>query len=75
MSSRPPGSTARSWPPLISGGRGSSFRYSLPCIEAGCSQWNGSGCGLADLLTADCPPLARRRPRPLTSATTTRLSL
>ena len=28
----------------------SRFRFSLPCIEAGCSQWTGSGCGLADML-------------------------
>jgi hypothetical protein len=26
------------------------YRFSLPCIEAGCSQWTGSGCGLADHL-------------------------
>lgn len=28
----------------------SRFRFSLPCIEAGCSQWNGSGCGLIDMI-------------------------
>jgi hypothetical protein len=31
----------------------SRFRFSLPCIEAGCSQWNGRGCGLVDMLIED----------------------
>jgi hypothetical protein len=30
----------------------SRFRFSLPCIESGCPQWSGSGCGLADMLVA-----------------------
>ena len=34
----------------------SRFRFSLPCIEAGCSQWNGNGCGLVDLLMDDERP-------------------
>ncbi|MGI8800656.1 MAG: hypothetical protein ACR2KV_00555 [Solirubrobacteraceae bacterium] len=24
------------------------YRFSLPCVEAGCSQWTGSGCGLVE---------------------------
>jgi hypothetical protein len=31
----------------------SRFRFSLPCIEAGCPQWSGSGCGLADILVEE----------------------
>ncbi len=33
----------------------SRFRFSLPCMESGCSQWNGSACGLVDLLLDDPP--------------------
>jgi hypothetical protein len=40
----------------------SRFRFSLPCIEAGCSQWNGSGCGLVDLLMGDEPPAPASTP-------------
>ena len=25
------------------------YRFTGPCIEAGCPQWTGSGCGVADL--------------------------
>jgi hypothetical protein len=24
------------------------FRFSLPCIEGGCPQWTGTGCGVVD---------------------------
>jgi hypothetical protein len=34
----------------------SRLRFSLPCIEAGCSQWNGNGCGLIDLVMDDERP-------------------
>jgi hypothetical protein len=26
----------------------SRFRFSTPCIEAGCPQWNGEGCAVID---------------------------
>lgn len=26
----------------------SRFRFSVPCIEGGCPQWNGRGCAVAD---------------------------
>jgi hypothetical protein len=26
----------------------SRFRFSLPCVEAGCPQWTGTGCGVVD---------------------------
>jgi hypothetical protein len=29
------------------------FRFSLPCIEKGCSQWTGTRCGLADKLVEE----------------------
>jgi hypothetical protein len=46
------------------------FRFSAPCIEAGCSQWTGSGCAVADRVVAlestdevatRLPPCAIRR--------------
>jgi hypothetical protein len=29
------------------------FRFSLPCVEAGCPQWTGSGCGVVDHVIAE----------------------
>jgi hypothetical protein len=45
------------------------FRFSAPCIEAGCSQWTGSGCAVADRVVTQegggaatrLPPCAIRR--------------
>jgi hypothetical protein len=36
------------------GGRApeSRFRFSEPCVEAGCAQWSGTACGLIDRLLA-----------------------
>jgi hypothetical protein len=39
----------------------SRFRFSAPCIEAGCSQWTGSACAVAERVveqdgTGDPPP-------------------
>lgn len=34
----------------------SRFRFSLPCIEAGCPQWTGSGCGVVDHVIAEEGP-------------------
>jgi|NGEPerStandDraft_6_1074524.scaffolds.fasta_scaffold51248_2 hypothetical protein len=31
------------------------FRFSMPCIEAGCPQWTGDGCGVADKLVEEEP--------------------
>jgi hypothetical protein len=46
----------------------SRFRFSLPCIEAGCSQWNGSGCGLVDLLMDDERPAPAPTPADVLAA-------
>jgi hypothetical protein len=43
----------------------SRFRFSLPCIEAACPQWSGSGCGLGDMLIeehSNDPPTPTRLP-------------
>ncbi len=31
------------------------FRFSSPCIAAGCKQWTGSRCGIADEVDAHAP--------------------
>jgi hypothetical protein len=31
------------------------FRFSMPCSEAGCPQWTGSGCGVVDHVLAEEP--------------------
>jgi hypothetical protein len=31
------------------------FRFSQPCVEAGCPQWTGEGCGVADKLLEEKP--------------------
>jgi hypothetical protein len=37
----------------------SRFRFSVPCIEGGCPQWTGSGCGVVDeVLEHEQPPEA-----------------
>ena len=38
------------------------FRFSNPCVEAGCRQWTGSRCGLIDrVLDADLEPAQPER--------------
>ncbi|HEV2124724.1 MAG TPA: hypothetical protein VGW38_18410, partial [Chloroflexota bacterium] len=32
------------------------FRFSNRCIEAGCRQWTGSRCGVADKVMAEAEP-------------------
>jgi hypothetical protein len=32
------------------------FRFSGPCIEGACPQWNGSGCGVVDIAIEQTPP-------------------
>jgi hypothetical protein len=34
------------------------YRFSAPCIEAGCPQWTGTGCGVLDQVIAEESPLS-----------------
>jgi hypothetical protein len=42
----------------------SRLRFSLPCIEAGCSQWTGTSCGLAEHIVdeAQAAPASKKLP-------------
>jgi len=43
---------------LVTAGRGAAeerFRFTEPCIERGCQQWTGNGCGLIDELIVALP--------------------
>jgi hypothetical protein len=31
------------------GSRERRFRFAAPCVEGGCPQWTGDGCGIADM--------------------------
>ena len=35
----------------------SRFRFSVPCIEAGCPQWTGKGCAVVDKVLEEEQPL------------------
>lgn len=46
------------------------FRFSGPCVESGCQQWNGKGCGVVEKVLAHiettAPDLARKEVPPCT---------
>jgi hypothetical protein len=40
----------------------SRFRFSVPCAEGGCPQWNGHGCAVADKLVEEEGPSVSAEP-------------
>jgi len=40
----------------------SRFRFSVPCIEAGCPQWTGKGCAVVDKVLREEEPIDQPAP-------------